>query len=120
MGGIERFYNAGITRLAAIHRGFSFHGETAYRNVPHWQIAIELRRNFPDIQIMLGLSNISFGLNPALLQALASEGYTTPTPIQAQAIPAALDGRDLIACAQTGTGKTAAFLLPLIDTIFAY
>lgn len=58
MGGIERIYKAGITRLAAIHRGFSFHGETMYRNVPHWQIAIDLRRNFPDIQIICDNSHI--------------------------------------------------------------
>lgn len=58
MGGIERIYKAGITRIAAIHRGFSFHGETTYRNVPHWQIAIDLRRNFPDIQIICDNSHI--------------------------------------------------------------
>jgi ATP-dependent RNA helicase RhlE len=50
-----------------------------------------------------------------ILRAVQQEGYTTPTPIQQQAIPHVLAGRDLIACAQTGTGKTAAFALPLIQ-----
>ncbi|MCC6616087.1 MAG: DEAD/DEAH box helicase [Anaerolineae bacterium] len=50
-----------------------------------------------------------------LQHALRAEGYTTPTPIQAQAIPYILDGKDLVGCAQTGTGKTAAFALPMIQ-----
>jgi ATP-dependent RNA helicase RhlE len=52
-----------------------------------------------------------------LLRALASEGYHTPTPIQAQAIPPLLLGRDLLGCARTGTGKTAAFALPILDRL---
>jgi ATP-dependent RNA helicase RhlE len=56
----------------------------------------------------------SLGLAEPLLRALAEEGYTTPTPIQAQAIPLVLAGRDLLGIAQTGTGKTAAFALPLL------
>jgi ATP-dependent RNA helicase RhlE len=59
------------------------------------------------------------GLNPKLLAALTQEGYTTPTPIQAQAIPYLLDGRDLLGLAQTGTGKTAAFLLPILHRLAA-
>jgi ATP-dependent RNA helicase RhlE len=55
------------------------------------------------------------GLSGPLLRALAEEGYATPTPIQAKAVPHVLAGRDLFGCAQTGTGKTAAFALPLID-----
>ena len=57
------------------------------------------------------------GLSPELLQALAEKGYTAPTPIQAQAIPTVLMGRDVMACAQTGTGKTASFTLPLLDIL---
>ena len=56
-------------------------------------------------------------LSAPLQRALSEKGYTTPSPIQAQAIPLLLKGRDLLACAQTGTGKTAAFALPLLHRI---
>jgi superfamily II DNA/RNA helicase len=59
------------------------------------------------------------GLSPATLQAVADTGYTTATPIQAEAIPVALQGRDVLGIAQTGTGKTAAFTLPMIDRLKA-
>ena len=59
------------------------------------------------------------GLSPATLQAVADTGYTTATPIQAEAIPHALHGQDVLGIAQTGTGKTAAFTLPMIDRLAA-
>jgi superfamily II DNA/RNA helicase len=58
-----------------------------------------------------------FDLDYGVLDSIDAMGYKTPTPIQQQAIPAILAGHDLIACAQTGTGKTAAFVLPLLDKI---
>jgi ATP-dependent RNA helicase RhlE len=58
-----------------------------------------------------------FGLAEPLVRAVAAQGYTTPTPIQQQAIPAVLSGRDVVGIAQTGTGKTAAFALPLLHTL---
>jgi ATP-dependent RNA helicase RhlE len=58
-------------------------------------------------------------LNPSILSALDAEGYETPTPVQAKAIPPILQGRDLLGCAQTGTGKTAAFALPLLHLLSA-
>ncbi len=59
----------------------------------------------------------SLGLNPAILKAVEESGYTIPTPIQAEAIPAVMAGHDLMASAQTGTGKTAAFILPALNRI---
>jgi len=58
-----------------------------------------------------------FKFNEHLTEGIISMGYTTPTPIQAMAIPVILQGKDLIACAQTGTGKTASFLLPVLEHI---
>jgi ATP-dependent RNA helicase RhlE len=56
-------------------------------------------------------------LAPAIMQAVREQGYENPTPIQAQAIPAVLAGQDLLAGAQTGTGKTAAFTLPMLHKL---
>ena len=58
-------------------------------------------------------------LSAPLLRAIAEAGYETPSPIQAKAIPPVLEGRDLMGCAQTGTGKTAAFALPMLDHLHA-
>jgi superfamily II DNA/RNA helicase len=59
------------------------------------------------------------GLSPEIVQAVTDAGYTTPTPIQAQAIPVVLMNRDVLGCAQTGTGKTAGFTLPMLDVLSA-
>ncbi|WP_375507535.1 DEAD/DEAH box helicase, partial [uncultured Caballeronia sp.] len=58
-----------------------------------------------------------FGLSPEILRAVVDSGYTIPTPIQAQAIPVVLAGRDVMGAAQTGTGKTASFSLPIIQRL---
>jgi superfamily II DNA/RNA helicase len=61
-----------------------------------------------------------FGLAPDILKAIVEQGYTTPTPIQAQAIPVVLSGRDVMGAAQTGTGKTASFSLPIIQRLLPH
>src|SRR3984893_8531856 len=65
----------------------------------------------------MGFSEL--GLSPEVLQAVSDAGYTKPTPIQEQAIPHVKGGRDVLGCAQTGTGKTASFVLPMIDMLTA-
>jgi ATP-dependent RNA helicase RhlE len=59
----------------------------------------------------------SFGLRPEILRAIGAKSYKTPTPIQKKAIPHVLEGKDLLGCAQTGTGKTAAFALPILERL---
>ncbi len=61
----------------------------------------------------------SLGLSAALLRGVAEQGYTEPTPIQARVIPVVLEGRDVLGGAQTGTGKTAGFALPMLHRLSA-
>src|SRR5665213_3705574 len=65
------------------------------------------------------MSFSDLGLLPELLRAVADKGYDSPSPIQVQAIPAVLSGRDVLAQAQTGTGKTAGFVLPILQRLTA-
>jgi ATP-dependent RNA helicase RhlE len=64
------------------------------------------------------LSFKNLNLIEPILKALETEGYTTPTPIQEQGIPVVLEGKDLLGCAQTGTGKTAAFAIPILQNLY--
>ena len=72
------------------------------------------------ISVILRCMDITFaelGLNEQLLEGVAALGFTNPTPVQAQAIPVVLEGRDVVASAQTGTGKTGAFTLPVLQLV---
>ena len=59
----------------------------------------------------------SFNFHPSVMAGVQTQGYTNPTPIQMQAIPPVMEGRDVIGLAQTGTGKTAAFALPILHRL---
>lgn len=71
VGALERFQKAGLTRLGAIHRGFSIHEHSTYRNPPHWQIAIELKRRQPELPLLTDPSHI--GGDRALIYGIAQE-----------------------------------------------
>lgn len=77
LGALERLNRAGITRLGAIHRGFSAFGSTAYRNVPYWQIPIELRRRIPELRVLVDPSHICGHRDrvPALAQYAMNLGF---------------------------------------------
>src|ERR1043165_9737654 len=62
---------------------------------------------------------VALGVSQPVLDAITDAGYTQPTPIQAEAIPLIVEGRDVMGLAQTGTGKTAAFTLPIVDRLLA-
>src|SRR3954447_436192 len=66
-----------------------------------------------------GMPFSQFKLHPDLIRGLKDLGFQRPTPIQVDAIPPAIDGRDVLACAMTGSGKTAAFLLPILNRLLA-
>ncbi|MBI1340216.1 DEAD/DEAH box helicase [bacterium] len=87
------------------------------------QVADRLKRGRPAVRAYertIPLTDFkNFNLNPALIEALSEAGYTTPTPIQEKAIPLVMTGRDLLGIAQTGTGKTAAFALPILHRLAA-
>src|SRR5690606_35129608 len=74
-----------------------------------------LRGGPPGDLIQMSFQNL--GLSAELLRAIADQGYSEPTPVQAQSIPLILEGRDLLARAQTGTGKTAGFTLPMLQRL---
>src|SRR4051794_19694094 len=78
-------------------------------------VAIDVGRH--EGLMMTDVTFSALGLAEPLLRALAAANYTTPTPIQAQAIPPLLEGRDMMGLAQTGTGKTAAFALPILQRL---
>jgi len=71
----------------------------------------------PDTTVAATQTFADIGLHPLILQAVIETGYTTPTPIQAQALPMVMQGRDVMGAAQTGTGKTAAFTLPILHRL---
>jgi len=81
------------------------------------QMSEPVLENIPNPQSESSFKDFPFDM--MLQQAITDEGYSNPTPIQARAIPVILDGKDVIACAQTGTGKTAAFALPIIQKLIS-
>ena len=85
--------------------------------------ALEVERFSEDVEILqpdqagIGIKFTDLDLNPEILHAIRDAGYVDPTPIQVQAIPIVMKGKDLLGCAQTGTGKTAAFALPILQRL---
>ena len=90
---------------------------TRYLPEPDFQQSLLTQADFQETLYFMSFAPL--GLMPELMRALVDAGYETPTPVQAQAIPVVLQGRDVLAGAQTGTGKTAGFTLPLLQRLMA-
>jgi ATP-dependent RNA helicase RhlE len=97
-------------------RGFDRPRSEAPAVAPHLEPAPTVSLDGPEIDAS---PFRALGLSRPIVRALIGEGYTAPTPIQAEVIPQALAGRDVLGCAPTGTGKTAAFVLPMLQTLAA-
>ena len=80
-------------------------------------MSIQADQTQPDLGNLPTANFADFQLDPKILKAVADQGYTQATPIQAKAIPVVLEGKDVMGAAQTGTGKTAAFILPIIQKL---
>jgi superfamily II DNA/RNA helicase len=80
-------------------------------------VSIQADQTQPDLSNLPTANFADFQLDPKILKAVADQGYTQATPIQAKAIPVVLEGKDVMGAAQTGTGKTAAFILPIIQKL---
>ncbi len=106
---IALYKNYAIIRILCVHRSYT---DKIY--------LLSLRPTNAKMQGLVTRNIMKFtelGLNASLLKAVKEEGYTEPTPIQAQAIPVVIEGKDVLAAAQTGTGKTAGFTLPLLERL---
>ncbi len=93
------------------------HGEPAQDELAQDESGFEEPGHEPEPEAEIDDGFAPLGLSEPILRALHDKGYLRPTPIQAQAIPTVLMGRDVLGCAQTGTGKTAGFTLPLLDIL---
>lgn len=108
--GNRGFYGSRQNRPSSKYQAKNTIPVSRYSNVATAPVAVEPH-------VIVDQSFADLGLSPQLLQNIEQHGYTQPTPIQAETIPALLGGRDVVGIANTGTGKTAAFLLPLIDKV---
>jgi ATP-dependent RNA helicase RhlE len=105
--------SAGLAGTVPVLLSF-FAGNIEWRE----RLALGLEVRTPSEGLRKRLSDFSdFGLHPDLLRAVETLGFTQPTPIQTDAIPPAMAGRDVLACAMTGSGKTAAFILPILQRL---
>src|SRR6202008_4756262 len=102
----------GQVRGSGLGRSFRSRSHSCPDRPPHM-------REGPRQESPSPMSFDALGLTPELLRAVADQGYTEPTPVQREAIPLVLAGRDVLAGAQTGTGKTAAFVLPVLQRLNA-